>query len=303
MKAGGLAQNQEDSVRKESCFVRVKEFVIRCYRRVADFVIRQCKRLSEWYMARQEVLRIRSEASYERITVTRAVLIFLETCGLGSRNIFYTMWHLIWRPGYMMSDYLNGHRKSYSQPILMFFVLTLILVQLAYVMKVPMVKNMDMTLTAFNFMRGHDTISVERRDAILTTAEWLDAIHDWRDENKSWDIMIHSLGIMVVSWLLWRKSPRVGSAEWIAKTGKKPEGYNFAEIVTVILYILCQLQIISIVVLLLFRTLPFDHNKLGLLSLVQVLSLYTIFFVDFKQLFQRDWWATAWRTAIIVVFI
>ena len=62
-------------------------------------------------MAQQEVIKKQSEVSQERLTVKRAVLLFMETWGLGSRNIFYAMWHLIWRPGYMMSDYLNGRRK------------------------------------------------------------------------------------------------------------------------------------------------------------------------------------------------
>ena len=31
--------------------------------------------------------------------------------------------------------------------------------------------------------------------------------------------------------------------------------------------------------------------------------LFVILLIDFKQLFQRKWWATIWRTALIVVFV
>lgn len=143
---------------------------------------------SAWYLAQQEVIKKQSEVSHERITIKRAVLAFMETWGLGSRNIFYTMWHLIWRPGYMISDYLNGHRKRYLQPFFMFFVLTLILVQM-----------------------------------------------------------------------------------------------------------------VSMLTMVCFRTLPFDHIR-GF-AILPELILFVILLIDFKQLFQRDWWPTIWRTALIVVCI
>lgn len=105
----------------------------------------------------------------------------------------------------------------------------------------------------------------------------------------------------VVTWLLWRKSPRIGTAEWVIESGEYIEGYNFAEIVTIIAYILCQLQIVSIFALVLFHRLPFDHIQ-GLTMIVSRLALFAILLVDFKQLFQRDWWPTVWRTLIIVLF-
>ena len=62
------------------------------------------RRIVDWYQAQQEVIKKQSEVSHERITIKRAVLSFMETWGLGSRNIFYTMWHLMWRPGHVMCD-------------------------------------------------------------------------------------------------------------------------------------------------------------------------------------------------------
>ena len=71
------------------------------------------QRAVDWYQAQQEVIKMQNEVSHERITVKRAVLSFMETWGLGSRNIFYTMWCLLWRPGHMICDYLNGRRSKY----------------------------------------------------------------------------------------------------------------------------------------------------------------------------------------------
>lgn len=259
-------------------------------------------RVSDWYMAQQEVIKKQGEVSHERITIKRAVLAFMETWGLGSRNIFYTMWHLIWRPGYMMCDYINGRRKRYLQPFFMFFVLTLILVQMAWALDVQLPKNRDMTLMAFDLLTTHSNwFSVDQMKSILKTAQFLDAVHDWRDQNRAWDLIIHSVWICVITWLLWRKSPRIGQGEWIVGSGTMVEGYNFAEIVTVIAYILCQIQLISMVTMLCFRTLPFDHIRGFMLGPELILLLILV--IDFKQLFQRDWWPTIWRSFVIVLFI
>lgn len=260
-------------------------------------------RAADWYQAQQEVIKKQNEVSHERITVKRAVLSFMETWGLGSRNIFYTMWHLLWRPGHLMCDYLNGRRSKYMQPFFMFFVLTLILVQLAWVLNVQTPKNKDMMLTAFELVRDHsEHLSVQQMTHIFKTAQWLDKVHDWRDENRAWDILIQSLGVIFVTWLLWRKSPRIGTDEWVIENGEYIEGYNFAEIVTVIFFILCQLQILSVIAMLLFHKLPFDHME-GWTMIVPKLILFAVLLIDFKQLFRRDWWPTIWRTFIVVLFV
>lgn len=272
------------------------------WNRVKAWCIAMWQRFVDWYMTQQEVVKKRSEVSHERITIKRAVLSFMETWGLGSRNIFYTMWHLIWRPGYMMSDYLNGHRKRYLQPFFMFFVLTLILVQMAWALDVQLPKNRDMTLTAFKFINEHkESFTPEQKTTILNTAQWIDKVHDWRDDNRAWDLIISSIAICLITWILWRNSPRVGQGEWAVDSGTMVEGYNFAEIVTVIAYILCQLQLVSMVTMVCFRKLPFDHIQ-GF-AFVPGLILFAILLIDFKQLFQRDWWPTIWRTVVIVLFI
>ena len=277
------------------------------FRQIIERIWEWCKQfvrtIVDKYQAQQEVIKKQSEISCERITIKGAVLSFMETWGLGSRNIFYTMWCLLWRPGYMIRDYINGHRKHYMQPFFMFFVLTLILVQMAWVLRVDMPKNKDMTLTAYELLRDHkDMFSPDQALKILHAAEWLDVVHDWRDENRSWDILIQSLGIVLVTWLLWRKNPRIGNAEWIVESGEMIEGYNLAEITTVIFYLLCQLQILSMIAMLLFHKLPFDHMS-GVAMIVPKLVLFAVLLIDFKQLFQRDWLQTAWRTLIIVLFV
>lgn len=259
--------------------------------------------IADKYQAQQEVIKRQSEVSHERITIKRAVLTFMETWGLGSRNIFYTAWHLLWRPGYVINDYLNGRRKRYLQPFFMFFVLTLILVQMAWLMNVQPPKNKDMTLMAYELLRDHKSwFSEEQSTTILNIAQKLDAVQDWCDDNRGWDILLHSLGVILVTWLLWRKSPRVGTSEWALENGEMVNDYNFAEITTAIVYILCQLQLISMIAMICFRRLPFDHMQ-GWSMIIPALVLTLILLIDFKQLFRRDWWPTIWRTVVIMLFV
>ena len=281
----------------------LKERILETLKQIGNKCVQLWRYIADKYQAQQEVVKKQSEISCERITMKRAVLTFMETWGLGSRNIFYTMWHLLWRPGYMISDYVNGRRKRYLQPFFMFFVLTLILVQLAWVLKVQTPKNRDVTLLAYNLLRDHnDKFTVDQSMKILKTAQWVDVVHDWRDENRGWDILIQSMGVLIATWLLWRKSPRIGTAEWVVESGEYIEGYNFAEIATIIAYILCQLQILSMVAMLLFHRLPFDHME-GFAMIIPKLVIFAVLLIDFKQLFQRDWWPTIWRTFIIVILV
>ena len=267
------------------------------------WICKQARFIADKYQAQQEVIKKQSEISCERITIKRSILTFMETWGLGSRNIFYTMWCLLWRPGYMISDYVNGHRKHYLQPFFMFFVLTLILVEVAWMLDVQTPKNKDMTLMAYELMRDHKGwFTPEQASNVFKVTEWIDAVHDWRDQNRAWDILIQSLGVIFATWILWRKTPRIGTAEWVVNSGEYIEGYNFAEIVTIIAYILCQLQILSLIAMLIFHKLPFDHMQ-GWTMIVPKLVLFTVMLIDFKQLFQREWGATAWRTLVIVLFV
>ena len=160
-----------------------------------------------------------------------------------------------------------------------------------------------MTLKAFEVIRNHpDWFNSDQKKTILNTAHWVDKAHDWRDKNRAWDILIQSLGVIFVTWLLWRKSPRIGMGEWVVENGEYIEGYNFAEIVTIIFFVLCQFQILSIIAMLLFKTLPFDHID-GWSMIIPRLLVFAVLLIDFKQLFQRDWWPTIWRTLVVVLFV
>lgn len=53
---------------------------------------------------------------WSRFSWRQAFLNLLDIWGLGNRPIFRTIRDLFWRPGYMVKEYLNGHRQHYFPP-------------------------------------------------------------------------------------------------------------------------------------------------------------------------------------------
>ena len=58
------------------------------------------------------------EPELKYVTWRSSVPDFLNIWNLGSSAVFRTMKHLLWRPGYMINDWLNGRRQLYFSPVL-----------------------------------------------------------------------------------------------------------------------------------------------------------------------------------------
>lgn len=67
--------------------------------------------------------RCGQSAKIGRYSFKTAVLNFLDVWGLGNRGMFRALRDLIFRPGYMIRDYLKGMQMAYFPPFKMFFLL------------------------------------------------------------------------------------------------------------------------------------------------------------------------------------
>ena len=63
-------------------------------------------------------------ASVGRFSFKKAMLLFLDVWGVGNRGMFRSIRDLMFRPGYMIRDYLRGMQSAYFPPFKMFFLLT-----------------------------------------------------------------------------------------------------------------------------------------------------------------------------------
>ena len=68
--------------------------------------------------------RCGQSARIGRFSFKTAFLLFLDIWGMGNRGMYHSIRDLIFRPGYMIRDYINGHQAAYFPPFKMFFILT-----------------------------------------------------------------------------------------------------------------------------------------------------------------------------------
>lgn len=67
--------------------------------------------------------RCGQKSTIGRYSFKTAFLTFLDVWGLGNRGMFRTIRDLLFRPGYMIRDYLSGMQMAYFPPFKMFFLL------------------------------------------------------------------------------------------------------------------------------------------------------------------------------------
>lgn len=67
--------------------------------------------------------RCGQSARIGRFSFKKAALLFLDVWGIGNRSMFRSIRDLMFRPGYMIRDYLKGMQSAYFPPFKMFFLL------------------------------------------------------------------------------------------------------------------------------------------------------------------------------------
>lgn len=104
--------------------------------------------------------------------------------------LFRTFWHLLWRPGYLINDYLSGKRKICTSPVN-----TLIMIGVVFVLV--------RSLFGIGFSNdiSFQSLSVEGRNI-------LENINNWSEQNKGWYYLILCLFFTIPTWVLFRHSPR-----------------------------------------------------------------------------------------------
>ena len=68
--------------------------------------------------------RCGQRAEVGRFSFKKALLLFIDVWGIGNRGMFRSIRDLMFRPGYMIRDYLSGMQSAYFPPFKMFFLLT-----------------------------------------------------------------------------------------------------------------------------------------------------------------------------------
>ena len=231
--------------------------------------------------------RCGQSADVSRFTFKHAIRKTLEVWGLGNRSLPRTLWHLLYRPGYMIGDYLDGRQAPYFPPVKMLFLVTaMYLLALHFI--APNIMEQGMTDAMRQLEERKFDVPVGEgaypgKQAMLHGMNnFIDAVRTigtFFQRNQAVEaILSHSL-FALITMRVFRKSP------------SRP-GMNLTECFFSQVFIASQLLMVSLACLLIG-----DGNKwLDNMYAMPTWLLLLVLLYDYKQLYGFSLPRTAWYT-------
>ena len=97
--------------------------------------------------------------------------------GVESRSAIYTVWQLLWRPGYLVRDYISGKRQVSYPPVKLLFILAAVVAVAQYFFPVPapeiMATGYKYIDAAFNWLTAHENIGALLSGCIFILPTWI----------------------------------------------------------------------------------------------------------------------------------
>ena len=110
----------------------------------------------------------------------------MEIWGIGSRSMPYSLWQLLWRPGYFISDYVNGKRQISFPPVKMLIIVSVI------VTLINQWIDPESVITTNDFPENYPL-----KESII----WL--LNHW-----GWGLLIWNSFLILPTYLIFHYSPR-----------------------------------------------------------------------------------------------
>lgn len=280
----------------------VRRQQVRKAKLVSDETVRVCTNCGEHYKGRY-CPQCGQAGQWDRFSWRRVFLNFLDIWGLGNRPMFRTIQELFWRPGYMVRDYLRGHRQLYFPPFKLLAVSVTLTIVVNY-----LIGQGNETVT------GELISGIHMDEWVLTPpfdvlAQGLIGFAKFLSSNQLYELLFFILFLVCCIRVAFR---RVGD-------------YNFVETFIFLIFVISQLHICdlfakpieSLYVLAenhlfaqqAFSSSPFFGFLGGIVTFVSSLvsSAYILFTVflfvfDFRQFYQLSWKSTIWRL-ILALFV
>ena len=196
----------------------------------------------------------------------------MDMWGIGSRSLPYSLWQLIWRPGYLIRDYISGKRMVSFPPIKMLVVMALILFLLNNILGMRYDElTTDVNINAYEVFQGK--------------------LVDWMGKNISWTALLSFSLFVIPVWQLFRQAPRF-------PRHTLPQGFYIQVFIGVQF-----LMSMSLMVLLFSLIPPLSGDGDTATSFMITCGLPIIALFDYKQLFGYGWWGTLWRVSLCALLI
>ncbi len=104
--------------------------------------------------------------------------------GIESRSGIYTLWQLLWRPGYLVRDYISGKRQVSYPPVKLLFILAAIIAVVQYFFPAPV------------------------KEPVVTGFRYLDAALTWLQNHENINALLSGCTFILPTWWLFRNAPR-----------------------------------------------------------------------------------------------
>ena len=232
-------------------------------------------------------------ASTERFTVKKALMATLEVWGMGNRSLPRTVLHLIYRPGQMIGEYLDGKRMPFFPPVKMLFVLCIFFAVESSLLgektiSEQITSSMNDEALKKNLKENTNNTVVNFNGKKISTEEMMMTVKDivvWMDQHKAVELIcLHSF-FMLFAWMVFRKSPT------------RPKS-TFAEHFFTQVFMSGQMMALSIIYLPIFSNGKEDYAFYPLPWWL----LFALFVWDYKYIFGYKWRTTI-RKVIVIHFL
>ena len=236
--------------------------------------------------------RCGQSATVARFTFRHALSKTLEVWGLGNRSLPRTLWHLIYRPGYMIGDYLEGRQAPYFPPIKMLFLVTAAFVVTQHVVAPDAMERIyDDATTRITEQKievsegeGAYTLKKDFLEGMNNFIDAFDKVTDFFRQNQAIELILGHALFALVTVRVFRRSP------------SRPK-MNLTECFFAQILIASQLMMVSLVCLVATQGSMWLDNMYCMPTwLLMLVLLY-----DYKQLYGFGLLRTAWYTLKVLV--
>lgn len=262
----------------------------------------------------------------KRLDLRRAFSIFLDTWGMGTNSFVRVVRDLFSRPGYMIGDYLDGHRQPYLPPFKTLFVVgslyALMILSINalgfYEPEHPVKADTEAAVSEQGKRADHNEVTPlghagkeqpQGKDGHSSIAKSIDkeVVGDGELSEKQREKLLNTfdfLSLMEDKYFEWRQNNMLQDmllqhllyalfAWWMFRRAPRRPGLNYSEQVIAQVYICSQIGIVAIVYS--YALVACGSTASG--TLPNWLTLL-LFFVNYKQLFGYGLWGTLWRTLL-----
>ncbi len=236
--------------------------------------------------------RCGQSAAVARFTFRHALSKTLEVWGLGNRSLPRTLWHLIYRPGHMIGDYLEGRQAPYFPPIKMLFLVTAAFVVTQHVVAPDAMERIyddattRITEQKIEVSEGEGAYPL-KKDVLEGMNNFIDAfdkVTNFFRQNQAIELILGHALFALVTVRVFRRSP------------SRPK-MNLTECFFAQILIASQLMMVSLVCLVATQGSMWLDNMYCMPTwLLMLVLLY-----DYKQLYGFGLLRTAWYTLKVLV--